>query len=115
LKPSLREVLRHSHVAAVAIAVLLLWTLDNGFRALWEPLSRAIPVLFTAIAILDIPESSRRLTVADYYLLVLPATYFCYALIPFVAACLISRWVYGVEPLRALHTFRENLTRRHDV
>jgi hypothetical protein len=34
VKRSLREVLADSHVAAVANALLLLWSLDGGFRAL---------------------------------------------------------------------------------
>jgi len=34
VRPSLREILADTHIAAVAIAVLLLWTLDGTFRAL---------------------------------------------------------------------------------
>lgn len=55
---SLCKVMAKSHVAAVAVAVLLLWSMDLAFRALWEPLSRIAEFLFTAIAILDIPYIS---------------------------------------------------------
>jgi hypothetical protein len=115
LRSSLREVLAHSHVGAVTIAVLLLFTVDNGFRAIWEPLYRIIHFSFTAIAMLDIPEISSRLDPMDRYLLIMTVTYLCYAVIPFAAAYLISRWVYGVGPLRALSLYRDNWTRSRNV
>jgi len=40
VKHRLREALVNSHVGAVAIAVLLLWALNNAFRAVWGPVSR---------------------------------------------------------------------------
>ncbi len=50
MKSTVREVLVDSHVSAFAVAVLLLWSLDAGFKALWIPLSGAATVLFTAVA-----------------------------------------------------------------
>jgi hypothetical protein len=50
VKSTVREVLVDSHVSAFAVVVLLLWSLDAGFRALWIPLSRVATVLFTAVA-----------------------------------------------------------------
>jgi hypothetical protein len=48
VRPSLREILADTHIAAVAIAVLLLWTLDGTFQALWAPLSSVAGFLLTA-------------------------------------------------------------------
>ena len=70
MRPSLRRVLADSHVAAVAIAVLLLWSLDAAFSALWPPVSRALEFVFTGIAILDIPYLPRTFTVADWSMLI---------------------------------------------
>jgi len=58
LKPTLRNILADSHVAAIAIAVLLLWALDDAFRALWPPFFQLVQYLLTAVAILDIPYFS---------------------------------------------------------
>ena len=58
MKRSLRQILDDSHIAAVTIAVLLLWSLDGAFQALWIPVSRAVGFLLTAVAILDIPYFS---------------------------------------------------------
>jgi hypothetical protein len=58
VKRSLREVLAHSHVAAVAIAVLLFCSLDGTFRALWPLISDVVKFVVTAIAILDVPYIS---------------------------------------------------------
>ena len=58
---SLRQVLADSHIAAATIAVLLLWSIDGAFRALWIPVSRAVEFLFTAVAIFDIPYFSPTL------------------------------------------------------
>lgn len=109
---SLRQVLADSHVAAVTVAVLLLWSLDGAFRALWVPVSRAVEFLFTALAILDIPYFSRTLTAVDRWRLI-SAFYFLYSpIVSFPAAWLLSRWVYGIGPIRSLVMCCSKLTRR---
>jgi hypothetical protein len=59
VKRPLRRVLADSHVAAVTIALLLLWALNGAFWTLWDPVYRMGRFLFTAIAIWDIPYFSK--------------------------------------------------------
>jgi hypothetical protein len=110
VKTSFRETLSASHISAVAIAVLLLWSLDSGLQALWAPLPGAIDYLATSVAILGIPQisiaSDPTLVFAMFELLNSPT---CFA-----AAWLLSRWVYGVGPLHSLGKYRASLAwRRH--
>ena len=108
MKHSLRRILADSHVSAVAIAVLLLWSLDSGFRAL-------AVFLITAAAIRGVPYFSIRLTPADRLLLVKTLLYLLDALTSLAAAWLLSHWVYGVGPLRSLGRYGTRVTRRnHD-
>jgi hypothetical protein len=67
VKRTLRQVLADSHVAAITIALLLLWTLDAMFRALWEPLYRVGAFLVTAILIWDLPYSTNHQRPLDVY------------------------------------------------
>lgn len=114
MKPSLREVLFRSHVAAVAIAVLLLWGIDAGLRAIWQPLYRVITFLFTAVAILDIPYYSSSLS--EKWLLWIPALFnLFFAFLNLAAAWLLSQWVYGVGPFRSLRECAASLKRRNSA
>jgi hypothetical protein len=112
---SVRETLADSHISAVAIAVLLLWSLDSGFRALWSPLARAANFLFTAVAILDIPYFSPTLNSEDREMLIFTLFYLFSAFVSFAAAWLLSRWVYGVGPLCSLSKCRTRISRRNHV
>ena len=112
VKPSLREVLADSHVAAVAIAVLLLWSLDSAFRALWEPLYSALSFLVTAVLILDIPYISPALSLMNRWMWIISLAYLYGAITCFFAAWLLSRWVYGLGPLRSLSEYRSRIGRR---
>lgn len=112
VKRPLRLVLADSHVAAVAIALLLLWALNGAFWTLWDPVYRMGRFLFTAIAIWDIPYFSTKLTAIDRLILI-STFYFLYsALVSLLAAWLLSRWVYGVGPLRSLTVCRSKLIGR---
>jgi hypothetical protein len=115
VKTSFREILADSHISAVAIAVLLLWSLESAVKALWGPLSSAASFLFTAVAILDIPYFSPRLTRADRLMWITTGFYLFNALMSFAAAWLLSRWVHGVGPLHSLSKYRANLARRNHV
>jgi Zn-dependent protease with chaperone function len=115
VKPSLREILANSHIPAVAIAVLLLWSLNWGFQALWSPLLRVGDFLFTAVAILKISYFSPTLTGADLFMLTTTLLFLFNALISLAAAWLLARWVYGVGPLRSLSKYRTRLARRNHV
>ena len=113
MKPSLKEILADYHVSAVAIAVLLYWSLYWGFTALWSPLARAASFLFTAVAILDIP--SFTFTGADRLMLTTTLAFLFDAFVCLAAAWLLSRWVYGTGPLRSLSKCRTKLTGRNHV
>jgi hypothetical protein len=115
MKRSLREALAESHTAAVAIAVLLVWSLDGAFRALWDPAFSAASFLFTAVAIFDIPYFSPTFTIVDRLMLITTLSYLYTAIVSFSAAWLLSRWVYGAGPLRTLMSYRSKLTGRHNV
>lgn len=114
MKRPFRQILADSDIAAVTIAVLLLWSLDGTFRALWGPVSRAVGFLFTAVAIFDIPYFSPTLTLADRFMFVTASAYLYGAVVSFTAAWLLSRWVYGVGPVRSLTRYSKNpIGRKH--
>ncbi len=115
MKASLRQILADSHISAVAVAVLLLWSLEWGCLALLGALFRALHFLFTAVAILGIPYSSTTLTVEDRFLLITTFSDLFYTCISLGAAWLLSRWVYGVGPLRSLSKYHTRVTRRQHV
>ena len=115
MKPSLREILAGSHIAAIATAVLLLWSIDWGSRALWSPLYRAATFLVTAVAIRDVPFIPSTPTLADRLMLVSTLFYLFGALACTAAAWLLSRWVYGVGLFRSLSKYRVILTRSNHV
>lgn len=100
-------------MAAVTIAVLMFWFLDGAFRALWEPVSRVLGFLGTAVAILDIPYFSRTLTTTDRFMLIMAANYLYGAAVSLAAAWLLSRWVYGEGPLRLLATYYNLVRSKH--
>ena len=102
MKRSLREVLADSQVAAVGIAVFLLWGFDAAFRGLWEPGYRLGVFLFTAIAIRGIPYHSSTLTFVDRLNLIVTLYLLYSAIVCFAAAWGLSRWVYGEGPFRSL-------------
>ncbi len=107
---SFRVVLADSHVAAVAIAVLLLTFLDGAFRAVWPPLSDVLEFLLTAVAIFDIPYFSFS---AVEILRLINTTLFLYSSIfSLCAAWVLSKWVYGVGPFRCLSEYRSKLVGR---
>jgi hypothetical protein len=102
-------------VSAVAIAVLLFLSLDSAFWALWIPFSPAANLLITAVAILDIPYYSHTLTMTDRFTLFLAFSYLLNSFVYLGAASLLSRWLYGMGPLRTLSKYRTRLARRDYV
>lgn len=115
MKPSLRKILADSHIAAIAIVVLLFWALISVSRVPWDPLSRAADFLFTAVAIGGVPYIPSKLDFADRLMLFTTLTYFFIALISFSSAWLLSRWVYRVGPFRSLSNYRSQPARRNHV
>jgi hypothetical protein len=112
VKPSLRATFAESHVAAIAISILLLWTLDWIFAALWAVLVPMVEFVLTAIAIRGIPYWSA----ADNLLALFEtSSYLSGAIASCSAAWLLSRWAYGVSPLKCLRTYRGRIDRRIHV
>ena len=105
MKPSLREMLADSHTATVAIAVLLLWSLDGAFRALWSPVFRAVSYLLTAAAIFRYsvlpsnPDHDGPWDVDDYAFLSIRRRYQ-----PFGGLALVAMgvWHWAAPPLNQL-------------
>ena len=108
MKSGLREILAKSHIAAIAIAVLLLWSLGSAFRGLSEPFLRVAEYLFTAAAIRSIPFEN-PFSFLDRVMLF---EYLFNALAEFTAAWFVARWVYGQGPLRGLGRYRTKISRR---
>jgi hypothetical protein len=102
VKPSLRETVANTHIAAVTIAVLLLWSIDDEFHVLWEPIERMATFLFTSVAILDIPYHSPAPSMVAQISFLTTGLYMLSALTSFISAWLLSHWVYGVGPIRSL-------------
>ncbi|PYV16834.1 MAG: hypothetical protein DMG21_10395 [Acidobacteria bacterium] len=115
MKPSLRKVLAESHISAVAIVVLLFFSVASLLGALSGPFSRVVRFLFTAIAIEAMPYFSRDVTPADRVMLVISLSYVFSGLVSLAAAWLLSRWIYGVGPVQGLSTYRQALARRNHV
>lgn len=110
---SLRKTLIESHVSAIAVAVLLFWSLNSLIRGLLGPLYRVVSFVFTAVAILDIPYYPRTLTFEDRQLLITSFVFLLGALISGAAAWLVSHWAYGVGPIRALSKYRVQLEKKN--
>jgi len=113
VKRSLREILADSHIAAVAIGVLLLWSLSSAAWAFRIPLYRAAEFAVTAVAILGIPYSSHAWTGAEQLMLITVGYGLYGTLVSLAGAWLLSRWVYGVGPFQALVESRARLARRN--
>jgi hypothetical protein len=113
VRPTLREVLAESHIAAVAIVLLLIWSLDSGLRAVARPILSVVEFLITLVAIRDIPYGFGTQSLG-YWLSQAPAfTHFLNALVCLGAAWGLSRWAYRVGPCRSLIECRERLARRN--
>ena len=107
----LRDVLVRSHVAAVAVALLLLSTLDGLFGGVWPLLWEIGEYIFTTVAIRDIPYFSW--SVDNRFKLVGICLYLYSAVVSFCAAWLLSRWFFDSGSIDSLSEyfrryFREN-------
>jgi hypothetical protein len=115
VKPTLREVLADTHIAAVAIVLLLTWSLSSGVRAVGRPLLTVVSFFAQMVAIrlnpsvYDVGDLS-----LGYWLSQIPTiTDFLDAVISLSAAWALSRWVYKVAPLRSLSECYIRLRRRN--
>jgi hypothetical protein len=112
MKRSVRQMLADSHVSAVAIAVLLIWSFDSVLDAFWNPFFTAVTFLVTAVAILGLPYIPPRLSFSQRSMLIITCAYLINAICCLAAAWLLSHWVYGKGPLQSLKRYRERLARR---
>jgi hypothetical protein len=113
MKPSLRQTLFDSHISAVTIAVLLVWSLGDFLEAVWPPAVSAISFLLTAIAIRGLPFVPPRFTISEREMILVSCDALFRASTNIVAAWILSHWVYGMGPLQSLKNCRERLTRRN--
>ncbi len=112
MKLSLRQVLAESHISAVAIAILLIWSFNSAVEALWEPVFGLVSYLITAIAILGLPYIPPQFTFSQRGMLIRSCFLLSNAFICLASASLLSRWVYGNGLLRSLWKYRERFARR---
>ena len=112
MKPSLRQVLADSNVAAVAIAWLLLGTVVWICQFLWSPISNFLPHLITAFKFSD---ASELRWFSAYFGLQVTILVGLLAIWYLLAAWILSRWVYGTGPLAALRTCHHRLTGRKNA
>lgn len=108
MRPSLRKILIESRVAAVAIAVLIFWTLDYTWWALWGPLQRVAQLLMTGITILDVPYF--QFGMSERMMLLSSMLYLLEAVLSLAAARIVSSLVYGRGPLASLAICRAEMT-----
>ena len=116
MKSTLRKQLADSHIAAVAVVVLLLWALlfvFDAFNAVFEIIIEAIGFLITAIAIRGIPYYSPGFNWHDRVQLIVSLEFFAYSLIDFLAALVLSIWAYKEGPIRMMNRYWRVLNGRN--
>jgi hypothetical protein len=111
MQRSLREILFESHIAAIAVAIFLLWFLDGIFQALLPLLYDAANFMFTAIAIFGIPYISWKLEISGPVMF----AYLYSAGASLLAAYILSYWVYRSGPFEVLASYRGKLAWRKNV
>jgi hypothetical protein len=115
VKTSLREVLADSNIAAIAIAMLLVWSLDWTVRGFWSQLGGPIEFIVRMLMMRFIPSFSDVVYLSDRVdLFVTISDFFC-ALIGVAAAWILSRWVFGAGPIKCLGPSHANSSKgSHD-
>ena len=115
IRLTMRSALAQSHVAALAIAVLLISSVESLCQALWPLFSRILEFIFTAVAILNIPYIDSSLIVRYSATFAVTIAEVLYSLAGFTAAITVSRWVYGMGPFRSLIMVWANNLRRNNA
>jgi hypothetical protein len=121
VRRTLREILADSHISAVAIAVLLVWSIDSGFKTIMSLLVLAFEFSVSMVMIGStwwhdgIISFGSPDMLFDRSLFVMTMEYFFWTVISFGAAWIVSRCVYSVGPLRTLSTYRARVARRDYV
>jgi hypothetical protein len=114
IRLTMRSALAQSHVAALAIAVLLISSVEALCRALWPLFSRILEFIFKAIEMLNVPYIGSLIVgySATFALTIMEVVYFLAGL---TAAIAVSRWVYGMGPFRSLIMVCSNSLRRKNA
>jgi hypothetical protein len=120
VRRNLGKILTDSHISAVAIAVLLLWSISYGSLALSYLLVLAGEFLFSLASDVStwwrdglMPPSGGMLF--DRGLFVMALEYLFRTLGVFGATWIVSRFIYGAGPLRSLSQHRARVARRDYV
>jgi hypothetical protein len=116
VRPTLREVLANSHIAAVAIVVLLVWSVSSGVPAVGRPLLAVVSYFGQMVAIHYNPSvyDVGDLSVFYWFSQISTITDFLEAVILFTAAWALSRWAYKMGMCRSLIECRARLARRNN-
>ncbi len=110
---SFREILADSNVGAVAIAVLLIRSIESGVRGLGFLLFGLLDFVVSTVAIGGIPYGT--FTLGQWLLFIPQIANLVTAAITLVAAFLLSRWVYGAGPLQSLRSCGAKIARTSDA
>jgi hypothetical protein len=114
VKTDLRKVLAESHVAAIAIAVLLCWSVGAALQGIMAPLFSAAEYLAIAVTIRGGPSVGPDFF-RSHALQIAAAAYVLNAAVDFAAAWLLARWVYGDGPFTVLRRYRRKIARRNNT
>jgi len=108
---SLRKTLVDSHVAAVTVAALLFASIGAFYGAADRLVYHAV-LFIRLIANHRLSFALRDLELRDSGMLAVTLSCFCAGAALVLAAWIVSRWVYGVGPLRSLSRYRNKLSRK---
>lgn len=97
MKPSLRQVVADTHIAAIAIAMLLLWSLVDAFALFVLYIPGVVDYVTTIFIEHRIPFSFS--VHAETAILV---QYFGSSLADLAAASLLAHWVFRAGPIKSL-------------
>lgn len=112
MRPTVREILADSNIASVAILLLLIRSIESGFRALGQPFVTSVEFLIEMVAIRGIPSYLGSFSLS-YWISQLPTlSHFLNAGLNLSAAWVLSCWVFRVGPCRSLIECSAKFARR---
>lgn len=108
---SVRKTLVDSHVAAATIAILLFLSLEGFYVAAFQ-IVRFLVNFFELAANHQSSNNLGQFEFADPWMWTVAMEGIVSVLAIVVSAWLLSHWVYGVNPLRSLASYRHRLSRK---
>lgn len=108
---ALRKVLIDSHVAGVTVAALLFSSIGAFYLAADRLVYRVV-LFIQLIANHPLSTALRKLESEDPGMLAITLACLLGGAAILLAAWMVSRWVYGVGPLRSLGRYRNKLQRK---